>query len=64
LNVKARELWDFERDLKSLKDIVDAQIERSKKMGLRSHERILLRIRSQIQTLLEGLGSEEPGFSI
>ncbi len=64
MGVKARELWDFERDLKNLKDIVDAQIEKSRKMGLRSHERALLRIKSQIQTLLEGLGSEEPGFSI
>ena len=64
MGVKARELWDLERDLKSLKEAVDAQIEKSRRMGLRSHERILLRIKSQIQTLLESLGAEEPGFSI
>ncbi|GEM_PF-3480292 len=64
MGVKAKELWDLERDLKGLKEAVDAQIEKSRRMGLRSHERILLRIRSQIQTLLEGLGAEEPGFSI
>jgi len=64
LNAKAKELWNFKKELKGLKETVDGQIERSRGMGLRSHERILLRIRSQVQTLLESLGAEEPGFSI